>query len=383
MLQLVLLSILLSSSVVSQNFQFISVTDPNWYFTEWNWCIDRISSSPYAQSANPGAYFKVGFTGTSVSLLLNTSTNPSFSFTILRYSIDLAPYQEITLPISSSQTDEQWLTLGSNLQNGNHEIILFIKSSLQSQDRWLYGPVDRVRIEALGLDIGATTLPPTLRPKRMLVYWDSIGEGVEVLGGGSGDLADNDGTSTWAMALATALLSEISVVAFGRQGYTIPGNGNVPPLITPGNDALSAWNKFDVDHYRFEPNQTSTIQPDYIFNGHGTNDALSGNADVTVNAVEWLFAIRAANPSSKIFLVIPFGGFPLQSSNLQQAMETYQQKTNDQNAFLLDLGVEATIGLSGWVSGGTYCSYDGIHPLWFRTGQLGALLATASIQASL
>lgn len=35
----------------------ISVKDPNWYFTEYNWQVDP--SGQFAQTSNPGAYFKV------------------------------------------------------------------------------------------------------------------------------------------------------------------------------------------------------------------------------------------------------------------------------------------------------------------------------------
>jgi hypothetical protein len=47
----------------------VSVLDSNWYFTEYNW----IRTSSDARTANPGAYFKIGFTGNSFSLMVNCS----------------------------------------------------------------------------------------------------------------------------------------------------------------------------------------------------------------------------------------------------------------------------------------------------------------------
>ena len=45
--------------------------DPNWYFTEYNWAND---SSRGKLTANPGAYFKVGFTGSNFNITVNATT---------------------------------------------------------------------------------------------------------------------------------------------------------------------------------------------------------------------------------------------------------------------------------------------------------------------
>jgi len=133
-----------------------------------------------------------------------------------------------------------------------------------------------------------------------MVYWDSIGEGVEVMGGG-GDLKGNNGRITWAFALAAALQAEISVVAWGAQGkslctqpqhhlhnahntnnthnttgYTVGGAGNVPQLWDPsGESNVSAWNWFNSKYPRTFTGAKPC--PDYILCGHGTNDGLRGS----------------------------------------------------------------------------------------------------------
>jgi len=77
-------------------------------------------------------------------------------------------------------------------------------------------------------------------------------KGVNTLGvtGGS-DLSDNDSRVTWAWSLALALRSELALVAWGAQGYTVSGLGGVPPLFTPSdkNDSsASAFAWIDSNH---------------------------------------------------------------------------------------------------------------------------------------
>lgn len=142
-------------------------------------------------------------------------------------------------------------------------------------------------------------------------------------------------------------------------------------------------------------------------------------------------------PTTAIIVVVPFGGF--KESALTEAFTTYQQKYNDKQTYLIDLGYSilssypffsfpsfllsfpfhafpfpfllsfsffsflvsvsfscpilyarqynnnmliiiiisepATEGLTKFVNGGTWQSEDGIHPNVWRDGQLGAMLA--------
>lgn len=58
-----------------------------------------------------------------------------------------------------------------------HSVLCYFLKSLQSEDRWWKGPADVIRVRGLLLDSGAQLRPPVLRPKRMIAFWDSIGEG--------------------------------------------------------------------------------------------------------------------------------------------------------------------------------------------------------------
>jgi hypothetical protein len=95
---------------------------------------------------------------------------------------------EIILPNSS-----QSISLANGLlRTSQHTLTLYLKSSVQTIDRWENGPIDRLCIKGLQLEDGGRLVPNPLLGKRTMIYWDSIGEGVNVLGAGNGDLEDND-----------------------------------------------------------------------------------------------------------------------------------------------------------------------------------------------
>lgn len=336
------------------------------YFTELNWYADP---SGFYQSSNPGAYFKIGFTGTQLHATLDQSGVPTQPYMDLKWTVDNAPWQTVRLPAASND-----LVLASGLASGNHTVVGYVMRSLQSVDRW----IPQCKVKITGLTTDGTLFTPTLRPNRMLVYWDSIGEGVRVLGSHPDveDLVDNDSTETWAMALAAALDAELSSVSYGRLGYVTEGNGNVPPLFTPGNDDASSWNKFDATHSRLNASGLFNPEPDFIFCGHGTNDG--NNPAVTASALGWMTAVRQAAPRAHVFVTIPFGGFA--ASYIQAAFTKYQSATPDARMYLMNLGPEAQAGLTAFVNGGSAQSGDGLHPLAWRDGQLGAMMA---VQAQL
>jgi len=55
------------ASLASAQTTTIPVTDPNWFLSPYNW---NVSGSAYAEAARSGAYFKIGFPGTSIALQL-------------------------------------------------------------------------------------------------------------------------------------------------------------------------------------------------------------------------------------------------------------------------------------------------------------------------
>jgi len=335
---------------------FVPANDSRIYYTEQNWYKDPTG---YLETSNSGAYLKFAFTGSSISLLVDDSALKGVSMT-LAWSVDGGPEQSLVLPVTSTT-----ISLGSNLNKAvNHTVYMFIRN-YASGDRW-HNPDTRLRIKSLIIDDGATLYAPTLAPKRLLAYWDSIGEGIAVNGRQSWDKA-HDAHVTFAFSLALGLNAELSLVAFSGQGYTKGGAGSSPQLwSSSGASTESAWNWLAGNHPR-----TFETCPDYIINGHGTNDYQSDVNVVYTNSLGWIRDMRKACPKSRIFLTVPFGRYV--EDVLVKVMNTYQSATPDPLAHLIQMGDQASPGLQR--GGDSFEAVDGLHPWAWKSSQLGALLA--------
>ena len=268
-------------------------------------------------------YIKVNFTGSAIGIALDAPLL-STTYATLAWSVDDGPEQDIQLPAPAN-----FVQLASNLDKSkSHTLYLFVKNAVYNQDRW-FNPAIRIRIMNFVIDDGSTLMTPKLASKRLLAYWDSIGEGIRVYNQND-DLTASDFHVTWAFSLALAIDAELSLVAWGAQGYTVGGAGNIPPLWNSDGQAnTSAWKWISATHPR-----DFSVCPDYIINGHGTNDGLNGRQPDQVYpiALGWLKEARQTCPSSKIFLTVPFGRF--MEDAIVKAYQTYQASTPDGSTIL-------------------------------------------------
>ena len=343
--------------LVGVNSLTIPANDNRIYHTEYNWYADKTLG--FIETANPGAYIKVDFTGSSIGIslappLLNTS------YATLAWSIDQGPEQNTKLPVPGN-----FIQLASSLdQSRQHSLYLFVKNAIH-EDRW-FGPGVRIRILNFTIDDGATLIAPKLAPKRLLAYWDSIGEGVAVYG----DIPSSDAHVTWAFSLALVMNVELSLVAWGSQGYTVGGTGNTPPLFNSDGQAnSSAWKWLSSKYPRsFE------VCPDYFICGHGTNDHFRNQTDQEVYAsvLGWLQEVRKTCQNSQIFLIVPFGRF--KEDAIVQAYQSYQAAQPDRETVLIQLEDRGSHGLTE-LRVKTFEAVDGLHPWAWKSCQLGALLA--------
>jgi lysophospholipase L1-like esterase len=344
--------------------QTIPVTDPNWFFSPSNW---YVSGAAFAETQNTGAYFKIGFTGTSVALQVDVSTlvGPAAQWPLIRYQIDQNALQDIRL-----KQQDAILPLNSQaLAPGPHSLTVWFVAANLHIDRWQI-PSEVVRITGLLIDAGGSTSPPALRPVRMMFFGDSITAGVATESPSSNSLIGDDGTHSYAYACAAGLNAELGVVGFPGQGWTVSflaDSTNVPPF-------PETWNQqFAGQPRSFLP------RPDYVVVMLGGGDFLAaadpGNIPNAVTA--WLVVARETLASSKIFVVVEFDGY--ERDAVTAGFNAYQSASRDPNAFLIDLGPSAQVGIDsgGFVSGGTSTSYDGVHPTAARAAVLGAQLATA------
>lgn len=320
----------------------VTVKDPNIYLTPENW--ERFSD--HIITSNPGAYLKMGFTGTSISLVIDSNSYCN-ELPKLGYTIDGGPMQYYTAP---SYTSQLTVPLASGLANGNHQIRISVEG-LGYSDRWnalgIYGMpgienADRLKILQLQLDPGAVSLPATLRPKRMAVFGDSITEGANTLGN-QNFVMYKQWNTTWESVLADGLNAEVNVMAWQGQGYELGGQGNVPTFPETYNllrDGIAR----------------TFSNPDYVFINQGTNGTTT-QSDVANMMVK----MRAAYPASKIYFIVPFGGFA------RDVITAAFNAQTDAKIFLLDLGAtgESTISTN---------STDGYHPTPQGDALLGNML---------
>jgi hypothetical protein len=270
--------------------QTIAVTDANWFFSPYNW---KKSGSAYAQSNNPGAYFKTKFTGTLCKLNVDVSplTGASVSsanYPTILYSIDGGAFTRYQLASSDTQ-----ITLGTGLSAGTHTLELhFVGIFWNSNDRWT---TPAMVLRLTGLVLAGATAAPSLYPGRAVVYGDSLGEGWEVLASGV-SVVNEDSSLAFPAMVGRALETEYGVVCFAGQGYvTSVSTANVPAL-------SSSWDLYYAGTSRLSAGLFSPA-PDWIISAHGTNDLSSVAAIVTSLAAAW----RTAAPSAKIAFAVPPG----------------------------------------------------------------------------
>jgi hypothetical protein len=342
----------------------VPVNDPNWFFSPFNWFLN---GSTEAVAAAPGAYFKIGFTGTSATLGLQVSQIPG-TMPKVRWSIDGGAFQV-------AQLSGTTLALASSLASGDHTLELCLMNA-QGGAGWS-SLTNVLWVTGLTLDAAAASVAPPLAIKRILFNGDSITQGVSSTGSLTEGVVGDDSLLTYAANLGVAFGAEYGQLGYTGLGWTIASAGGAgpPAFFTPGDDTNSSWDKYWAGNSRLASGLYSPF-PDYIFTLLGRNDYNQPGSAVTAAVTGWLAAARAAAPSAWIFLVIPFDGSC--RSVITAGFTTYQTATSDTKAVLLDTHTDADFNLS--LSSGdsvvsTAGSADGTHPDYQLHGVLAAQLA--------
>ena len=368
----------------------------HFFTTPWNWALE----DGVAVTATPGAYAKVAWRGGApdgvVEIGIDNSESPEAAFMTVRFTLDgMGEAFSVGVPPRDHEprirvSVDSLLGVERSPLTERRTLTIGVQNSRQSIDRWgdeSEGrlPTGSLRIKWIRLPAGSIPSRPILQPRRLLVYGDSIVEGVgaDYRKGSSGDLQANVGLSTWASYLATNLKCELSSVGYGRLGWSIQGNGNVPPF-------PSSWDKVFAGVPRSFGSDGSSKPPDIIMINLGTNDGLiTGAASceaLTSHVQEWLTKQRAAvGPTTHIIVCVPFGGFGANRppvNMISQAFDEYQETSGgDKNCHLIDLGEDAALHLTGFrfkegtgELDSTPESADGLHPTRARHAQLAQML---------
>lgn len=351
--------------LVIRGLKQLSLNDSNLYFSPYNWSSDGTGAltannikgaSTQAITINPGAYLKMGFTGTSLSLNVDTSIIGVGGKLMprLRWIID-----GITQNYQLVQGDNI-IDLASNLLAGSHSLVLYLVASDAYAGRWN----QTVNLNINGLIVGgnAVTFAPAKKSRKFIYFGDSITEGAWVLGPPT-DTSDyclyEDATVSYAKT-AIADVMEYGAAAFGGQSWEVVFNGDIPAFI-------NAWNLYSSGVSRLYSGLLSPA-PDALLVNMGTNGSVSASTVVA----DWLTAARAATGATcKIFVLIPFNG--ANGATITEGFNNYVSASGDNNAFLINLGAD---GVTYSTTQPTY-SYDGLHPNVDGQVQLGALVQAA------
>jgi hypothetical protein len=253
-------------------------------YSPFNWGVTAES----AKTINSGAYFKVLFGGTSCKLSTDTSSNLA-PYSQFWARVDGGPFKQYTLSSTSPA-----FSVASGLVNRKHLLEVVVKSTSETIDRWTRQST-AIIFTGLWLDNGATVTAPVRKPFNILIYGDSITEGVRVNGyvNIANDTDRNDALQVYSWLLSQELPAEVGVVGFGATGINRGGSGGVPTL---GNSYAFLW--------AGQPRSFSDPEPDLIIYNEGTNDG----DRITSGMAAVVKALLKAAPNARQLLLVPFNG---------------------------------------------------------------------------
>lgn len=316
-------------------------TDPNWYFSPFNWTSSASggamgannvkAGSTSVRTTHSGAYFRLKVNATStlgpLTLTLNAARMAGGeSFSIWR-STDGGNSVNYTVNSASASP----FTFVATLAAGDHDIFVWIEG-VTAADRWTT-PTAALEIASMDLPAGVTLLAPTLRPSTMLVY---------------GDSTTDAGISTWAHHVGDAMGCEVGTVGFTGQGFN-KTTGSTPAF-------KDSWDKYDSTQSRLVSSLLSPA-PKYLLVVQGVND--TDDSTTTGFVTSTLAAIAVAAPTSRMFCVVPFFG---------QTRAALTAATMPNICRLIDTASPRLLTLKLWFS------TDGVHPNNGGAGVIAAAL---------
>lgn len=332
----------------------VPITDTNIFLSPYNWYSDGAgamqsnnvkASSTFAWTNMRGAYakfkatvgasgsIKLNVSGASLSALSNSAGAPTLAWSVAGGAVQ-------THLMATADTQ---ITLASGLGAGTYDVFLWHRSVYVTQDgdNWTT-PVNRIQITGIELSTGGSLSAPTLKPKRMVVYGDSITEG-DINVNGTRSASSQDAIQTYGWYLSEILNAEVGIIGFwGKQWSWFS----------------STWSSYSSGKSRLIAGTLSPA-PDYVLINYGENDGNPGPVSATVTSD--LAAVKTAAPSARIILNIPFSG--VARTNLAAA-------TLPIGAIKTDLARYEMLG------GNLQWSFDGQHPTAQGHANLAALLAT-------
>lgn len=336
---LICVSLLRADNIAVNNASLVAGLSP------FNW---ERSGSSYIRTANPGAYFKVNFTGTTFGVVVDVSSISGAGVGAIRY-----PQLKWAVDGGSSSTrqlasGDTTLTLTSGLADTTHSIVVYVLSTDADSSTSRWDGTMSVKITSIVVGTSKTLSAATLQPNgKALFYGDSITEGAWILGAPNSPSYSNystyeESTLSWAVLLAASRNVEYGQCAFGGQGWD-SGYAGVPAF-------SSAWN------YILSGVSRDFTGCNLVVINMGQNGGVSSASTVTTFLTNLRAALVAAGSTAQVFIMVPFNGNTSGTArtNITSGYNTYIAGAPSDLTYLVDLGTPAeTISSAN--------SWDGVH----------------------
>eukprot|EP00947_MAST-08B_sp_MAST-8B-sp1_P002103 g2103.t1 len=284
--------------------------DPNLYYSPYAWQVTESAAS----TINSASYLRFMFRSItpSSSLSFNFDTTKMVSpASEVYWKVDNGPAQHsLVLPTVS-------VSIPANNTHGDvpyHTVELFVKSTTESKQRWA-ATGQTTRVILTGITTDAQLAPWIPSDVNILVYGDSITEGVLTLGGSQRYDTDHDDASVvYSYHLGRLLGAETGVIGFGATGLSHGGSGGVPALGV-------TWNQL----WDGVPRSFTDPKPDLVILNEGTNDGCDVTSagcvgtDITALLAAVLTNLTKACPGVPVAVLEPFNAG--QVKHLQAAVK--------------------------------------------------------------
>lgn len=269
--------------------------DPNLYYSPFAWLVTPKS----AATINSAAYVKFLVSGTFLNFRFDASHMVTPGSQVY-WKVDNGP---MTPSLVLDTVSVSFPPNNTAATVPFHTVELLVKSSTERANRWTAaGNSTRIILTAIETDGELAPWMPS--DVNVLIYGDSITEGVLTLGGSQAfDTDHNDASVVYSHALGPLLGAEMGVIGFGYNALTHAGSGGVAPL-------GEAWNQL----WEGVPRSFTTPKPDLIVLNEGTNDGCDTTrpgcvgTNITAQLAGVLQNLLGACPGVPIAVLLPFNG---------------------------------------------------------------------------
>ncbi len=343
----------------------IPVNSPALVFSPGNWWGDTGRGGSVSRTSwNQGAWVRIAWVASAspVATLLLTSTART---NMVSYFINDVLVDNVATTTS--------VAISNVIPSVRNTLTVYLRNSATAT-RWATGALNQLTVTGFQVDTGSTADVATpLRPWGLMVG-DSITEGAYA----------NDNNDDWMMDYSFLMMGaadqlgyDIGVSACSFSGWLTAGDdtGDVPAYYdTPGgtySDSASRWNKISQGVSLLDSNSHISAygaigtEPAWIYINYATNEYLNSASvsDMQASITQAITALRAAAPSAKIFIQIPFGlqylaKYP-NTAYVSAIRAAVAAHSADANVILSDFGVS----FANKIEGPGYASNDDVHPI--------------------